>query len=396
VSYDILFAGGGLSSVLSALAILRRWPTCRLLIVEQGDTLGAEHTWSFHHSDLTDAQHQHLAPFIVKSWAGQSVRFPGFQRTLDVPYHTISSQRLHAVAMETLGEHVRLGVSVNDLDREGMTLSHGERIEGACVFDGRGPQPTEHLALAFQSFVGLDLELKAPHGLTAPVIMDATVEQLDGYRFVYLLPYDERRVLVEDTYYTPSSGLDVPTVRARARTYAEQQGWQVAREVSVETGVLPLMLGGDIESFYADHVDGPVPIGLRAALFHSVTGYSLPNAVRLADVIADAFSARGTQIHTRDLREVVLAHGRTHWRQQAYYRVLNRMLFLAANGEERRGIFERFYGLSTALIQRFYAGQSSAWDKMRILVGKPPIPIVAAMRVLPPSAATAPLKSTGC
>jgi lycopene beta-cyclase len=45
------------------------------------------------------------------------------------------------------------------------------------------------------------LKLTQPHGLIRPTIMDATVGQGDAYRFVYLLPFDETTVLVEDTYY---------------------------------------------------------------------------------------------------------------------------------------------------------------------------------------------------
>ena len=39
-------------------------------------------------------------------------------------------------------------------------------------------------------------------------------------------------------------------------------------------------------------------------------------------------------------------------------------------------------GLNPALIQRFYAGQSTMADRLRILCGKPPVPIRDAMRTL--------------
>ena len=46
-----------------------------------------------------------------------------------------------------------------------------------------------------------------------------------------------------------------------------------------------------------------------------------------------------------------------HWRRTGYYRLLNRMLFCAAEPDQRYRIFERFYGLSDPLIRRFYAGR---------------------------------------
>jgi lycopene beta-cyclase len=62
--------------------------------------------------------------------------------------------------------------------------------------------------------------------------------------------------------------------------------------------------------------------------------------------------------------------------------MLNKMLFRAALPHERYKVLERFYTLGPSLIQRFYAGQSSAADKVRILSGKPPVPIGKAIKAL--------------
>ena len=62
--------------------------------------------------------------------------------------------------------------------------------------------------------------------------------------------------------------------------------------------------------------------------------------------------------------------------------MLDRMLFKAAAPAERYRVLERFYRLSPALIGRFYAGQSTMMDKVRILSGRPPVPIGRAVRAL--------------
>jgi lycopene beta-cyclase len=46
-------------------------------------------------------------------------------------------------------------------------------------------------------------------------------------------------------------------------------------------------------------------------------------------------------------------------------------------------VLERFYRLPQPLIQRFYAGRAGLADKARILIGKPPVPIGAALKVMP-------------
>ena len=54
---------------------------------------------------------------------------------------------------------------------------------------------------------GVEVQLKKPHGLTAPMLMDAQVPQTDGYRFLYVLPFDPRTLLVEDTVVTVKGNL---------------------------------------------------------------------------------------------------------------------------------------------------------------------------------------------
>ena len=74
---------------------------------------------------------------------------------------------------------------------------------------------------------------------------------------------------------------------------------------------------------------------------------------------------------------------------QGYWRLLNRMLFIAAQPDKRREVMERFYRLREPLIERFYAGRSTWFDKARILTGKPPVAIVPALRCLPERSARA-------
>ena len=75
----------------------------------------------------------------------------------------------------------------------------------------------------------------------------------------------------------------------------------------------------------------------------------------------------------------VYAHARKRARGQGFYRLLNRMLLQAAEPEERYRVLQRFYRLPQGLIERFYAGNLTTGDKLRILAGKPPVPIRKAL-----------------
>lgn len=258
-----------------------------------------------------------------------------------------------------------------------VVLQDGTGIEAACVIDCRGYQPSDALVIGYQKFVGLDVELAAPHGLTDPVIMDASVDQQDGYRFVYLLPFSPTRVLVEDTRYADSEALRQDDLVAEVKGYARAQGWTIETILRTEHGVLPIALAHDFERFWAEKPADVPQAGMRAGLFHPTTGYSLPEAVRVANLVARHWPSSSAA-----LAQAIREHARKRHRQQGFYRLLNRMLFRAARPDRRHLVLERFYRLPRPLIERFYAGRTTAGDMVRILVGKPPVPIHRALACL--------------
>jgi lycopene beta-cyclase len=199
------------------------------------------------------------------------------------------------------------------------------------------------------------------------------VDQLDGYRFVYLLPFSATELLVEDTYYSDGPELDPGVLRGRISAYLYENGLPGGVAIREEVGVLPVAIGGDIEALLADGEGAK--IGMRGGFFHPTTGYSLPDAVRVASLIA-------AQTDFRELGQVVRNEARLLWRRRGFYRMLNKMLFRAAKPSERYKVLERFYGLAPALIGRFYAGETSGLDKMRILSGRPPVPVGRAVAAL--------------
>jgi len=205
--------------------------------------------------------------------------------------------------------------------------------------------------------------------------MDARVAQLDGYRFVYVLPLSATRLLVEDTRYSDGGEVDDDAFREAIRAYSADKGWAIRRVIREERGVLPITLALDIDRFWDGHKFGAVPIGLRAGLFQPTTGYSLPDAVRVANIIANDCRP----LTSETVMSAVYAYARKRSRDQTYYRLLNRMLFQAAKPDERYLVLQRFYSLPQGLIERFYAGNLTTGDKLRILVGKPPVGIQKAL-----------------
>lgn len=373
---DIIFAGGGLANGLLAWRLQQLRPELRLLLLESGPALGGNHTWSFHDADLAPAQHAWIAPLVAHRWPGYRVHFPQRQRRLATGYAAVSSTRFDAVLQADLPAGVvRLNTPVAAVQPRFVTLADGAVLHARlAVVDGRGVAHSPHLALGFQKFLGQEVRLSKPHGMDEPMLIDATVAQHDGYRFVYVLPLTADTLLIEDTFYADGEAVDVPHLRRNIAGYAAAQGWAIQAVLREELGILPITLAGDAEAFWRDA--GGVPrTGLAAGLFNPATGYSLPDAVRLADRLVALQDWSAPPLFA-EIQNYALAL----WRSQAFFRLLNRMLFKAGDPGQRWSVIQRFYGLSTPLITRFYAGQPTFLDKARILSGKPPVPLGAAMR----------------
>ncbi len=374
---DVLLVGGGLANGLLAWRLRQARPELRVRLVERQATLGGEHTWSFHDTDVTPSQGDWLAPLVERAWPAYDVRFPGLARRLHGGYRSITARRFHERLLELLGESVLLGREVRAVDPGGATLGDGTRLEARCVVDGRGFDGGDWMRAGVQEFVGQDVTLAEGHGLDAPLLMDATVAQEGGFRFFYLLPWDERRLLIEETRYADAPSLRASEARAAIAAYAAGRGWRIASVDREERGALPIPLGGDVEALWRRLPDGVAAAGTRAGLFHATTGYSLSDAARLADHVA----ARG-RLDSRALAADVRALARESWRRQGFLRFLNRMLFQAAAPEWRWVVLARFYRLSPDLIERFYAGRLTAWDRARLVLGRPPVPVLRAARCL--------------
>ena len=370
---DIAIAGGGLAGCLIALALAERQPQLDVRIVEAGAALGGNHVWSFFSSDVSDADRWLIAPLIVHEWQDYDVLFPKLKRTMSATYNSITSDRLDAHVRQVLPAERIIRAEVADVTPDRITLADGQAVTARLTIDARGAGDLSTLKLGWQKFVGQKVHVPGGHGLTRPIVMDATVEQIDGYRFVYCLPFDAETVFIEDTYYSDTPDLDVPAIRERIIAYAAAKGWQTNGGGHEETGVLPVIIGGDFDAYWRSTGTGIAKAGIRSGMCQPTTGYTLPDAVRLATRLA------ANPDMTPDQFEAL---ARRHWKARGYYRLLDTMLFGAAVPNQRYRIFERFYGLSASLIERFYAGQSTLLDKARILTGKPPVPVIRAVRAI--------------
>jgi lycopene beta-cyclase len=387
--HDLVIVGGGLAGGLIALALHRHAPDCRFVVIEAGRTLGGHHRWSWFDTDLAAEAHPLMSGFALNGWdEGYDITFPAYGRTLPTAYRSLASAEFHAkLTAELPAERVMLNAKVASLDAAGVTLADGTRIAARRVIDCRAFRSSKHFAGGWQVFLGLHFKCAQPHGLTRPVIMDASVDQVAphgngaAYRFVYVLPLSEDEVFIEDTYYADQPKMDADVLKGRIAEYAHRMGWQ-GEVIDQEAGILPVISGGNFRAALSEiAIPGVAIAGARGGFSHPLTSYTLPFAADNALAIARLL-ARRPDLPGAELASFCHARARRHWRATAYYRMLSRMLFEAAKPDKRVVVFEHFYALRGALVERFYAGRSTWPDRLRILTGKPPVAIPRAIRAL--------------
>lgn len=367
--YDYCLIGGGLQAGLISLALAKLQPRCRLLLIEKNQGLAGNHTWSSHESDIPASCREWMGLVPVTRWPRYLVRMDGYERVVELGYQSIRSDQFGSVLQQLFAEsisfHLLTETAAQPLDANRLVLTSGEQagreISADCLIDCRGPV-TDPLAAGqgYQKFFGWEVELSSDWRFPLPIVMDGTSRQLDGFRFTYVLPFSDRRILLQDTWFSNQPLCDVAAGARQLRDYLAQHGQADFRILREEHGCLPMPFRGPSESG-----DPVLAAGYRGGWFHAATGYSMPLAVRVADAIARAPAVQASLAISRLKKE--------HQFQNQFARFLNRMLFCLVKPEARRQIFERFYRtLPESLISRFYAHTFTRADAVRLLLGRPP------------------------
>ena len=343
-------------------------PSCACCCSRPATALGGNHTWSFHDGDL-DAG----ASGLDRAAGGAPLAAPR-RRLPRLRAHAGRRLRVHHLAALRRGAArrrwaTRCGSAARSTRWRptAVRLADGDdAARAAPSIDGRGPRPSPHLALGFQKFLGQELRLARAararradpdgrHGGAArrlPLRLRAALRGRHAAGRGHLLR--RRRRARRRRAARPHRRL-----RRRARLAGRRRCCARSRACCRSCWPATWRRSGTPPAACRARA-------WRAGLFHPTTGYSLPDAVRagrpawprLPDLSAPALFARAAR-----------ARARRSGAASGFFRLLNRMLFLAAPPAARWRVMQRFYGLPEPLIARFYAGRPTLADKARILIG---------------------------
>jgi len=370
--FDFGIVGGGLQGCLLAHAVAWHQPEATVLLLERSDELCGNHTWSFHETDVAEQARGWFDPLVSHRWSGYRVRFPGLSRRVGIPYATITSDHLREATLSLARGAGRPARPGRLIIRTGEpceihspnSVGLGGTADIACrtVIDcrGRAPRAAAPGGAGYQTFIGHEYETTRRWPAAEPTVMDVRADQAAGFEFLYELPLGPDRVLLEYTRFHEEPACDEARAAELIAMRLAEAGAECANLVRTERGCLPMpyVAGGSGA--------GPTPAGGYAGgWYHAATGYSMPLAVRFAELVA---RSRPDRVAT----EVATAVAEDRMRR-GFARFLNRLLFCLIRPADRWKIFQRFYRvLPEERIARFYAHRFTFTDAARIVIGWPP------------------------
>lgn len=261
----------------------------RILLIEPDEKKENDRTWSYWEQGTGRWDH-----ILWKSWSSAEVHADGFDGAFPLDpyrYKSIRSSDFYRYAKEKLkasGRFTFLMDSVDSaVDSEGvvrLSTRGGQSIEAGLVFDSRidpafyDEQPG--YSKVWQHFLGWEVE--ADRDLFDPdsfTLMDFRLRYKDTCSFMYILPEDRRRALVEFTFFSPDL-VERSVYHQMLEEYLVKYFPDVVfRKTGEEFGIIPM-------SDYPFHKHGSqriIKIGTAGSWAKPATGYSFRNTERCVD-----------------------------------------------------------------------------------------------------------------
>ncbi len=388
-SSNMIIVGAGLAGLITAWRCLDSNPDLRITIITAADKLAGNQIWSFNRDDILPELAEWVTPFIKRESPRYDVKFPGKNRTLNIPYCYSDFQTLLACVQPFLDNGrltVKFNSRVTDLNLQSVTLENGETLGAHYVVDARGFKPRCGVVYAYKQIMGLVIRTKQAHNIANPIVMDACpvgkfAEQVDGFQYIYCLPISDDEILVEAICYADNQAQDEAAASARIDAYIKAQNWDVVETGYEEIGILPVTLASDMDpdSIDINETSQASKVGMRCGYYHAFTGYSFAEVLKSALVIDEYIQADGENYAHGAAREMN-QHEIDHFREEKFLRLFNRRMFCGIAPEQRYKVFTHIYDQPEDFITRFYRGRMQRNDKLKLLGLKSPVSIFKTLK----------------
>ncbi len=368
---DVLIAGGGLSGLLLAAGLAdEKFAALRVCIVEPRTHYARDRTWSY----WRQAPHA-LSHLERRTWTNWSVAHAGRDirsSAVGWVYASVDADAVYAHALQKIqaAAHVQLlqgwavqgdwgaQVTVNQVGSE-----EKHHIGTKRVVDASARVKVQASDLV-QQFVGWEVHCdEAVFELDTVQLMHFE-SAAQGLHFMYVLPYDARRALIESTWISPA-GFQ-PDFDAQLR-HAVQQRLGTARfDIAYrEQGSLPLLTPEQAD-------DGVIRLGRSGAALRPSTGYAFLNTIAQVNCLLGGWPTQPQSLATWQA-PVMAASAAQRWMDAVFLREMQSNWQAAP---------ERFMNLFAQVppdaLLRFLSGQERWADRLAVMRALPVLPYVQA------------------
>ena len=374
--YGYVILGAGCAGLSLCYYLLELGVREEILILDKKSAFEDDRTWCFW--DVEPTPFSHLAVHQWNSWSlhagGRSVT----QTSERYPYLCVTGANFYEYVLNRLADHGNVTVKLGE-DVRGYSESGGavrvETTEGtyvsSLVFDGRGLAPgspvfeeaRREARWVPQRFVGQ--RIKTETAVFDPdrcTLMDFEVDQSQGLRFMYVLPFGEREALVENVYLSEAKA-STETFRAEISDYLSkayglpETGYEVCGE---EQGYIP-MTGYSFPRRLGERV---YSIGMLGGESRPSTGYTFLRIQRYcrrlaASVVRGALPPRRVDSRRYDVLDGLFLRFMQEYPERCpeVYRLM-------------------FKGVPPEPLIRFLTEKSSPADEARLVYALPKTPFI--------------------
>ncbi|MFD8245973.1 lycopene cyclase family protein [Nocardia sp. NPDC059691] len=262
--------------------------------VERGLTVtvvdpAPERRWTATYAVWADELPDWLSPQVVAATVPRPMAWGTRAHRLDRPYVVLDTARLqrslHLADASVVSERAI------DVGPERVTLASGATITGGRVVDARGLARSP--ARAEQTAYGVIVDARRCAGLE-PLFMDWRPDNGAAPEaprsFLYAVPLDDERVLLEETCLAGRPALTGAQLRTRLWERLRARGVPLTGDEPVEHVRFPVQGGRP----------GSSRFGAAGGFLHPATGYSVGAALSAADAVAegrDVWPAAARVVH---------------------------------------------------------------------------------------------------
>jgi lycopene beta-cyclase len=359
--FDAVIAGGGLAGLsLAAHLAAGGWRYRSVLVVDDPAHPPTAVSWGF-----WSAGPGLLHAAVSRSYRRVRIHAAGESRVLPLDpyrYHVVRRPDLYRVvrALTDRCPGFRfLDGHVEHVDERGVVTVDGRTVGAAWVFDAVTAPPPGTPVDARLAFTGWEVRCARPRfDPGTPVLFDF---RTPGARFLYVLPEDPYRALVELTAFVPRHE-QPPTPAGREAAlagYLGDRGYEILR---TESAVLPL------RTRPPDRGTGRVlRIGARGGLVKASTGYAYQRIQRDSTAIAGSLARHG--------------HPFDRPAPRRRYRLLDAVLLDVLRHDPARleDAFARLFAANPAArVLRFLDEDTGLAEELRLIAALPPLPYLRA------------------